>query len=128
MITVVVVCVVLASFLLIEGCIILCLLTERTLSKHIKYTSFSLLKVLVVVGGDSVNDNFERREPNQSLWFAHRFLRGEGLIRTIEWEPLVQLPEPPRFRHCVCVLNNMLYILGGRKYYGKLDILKSVVR
>ncbi|KAB5518445.1 hypothetical protein PHYPO_G00165980 [Pangasianodon hypophthalmus] len=85
-------------------------------------------QVLVLVGGDSVNDNFERREPNRSLWFAQRFLRGEGLIRTIEWEPLVQLPEPPRLRHCVCVLNNVLYILGGRKYYGKLDILKSVVR
>lgn len=86
------------------------------------------MKVLVLVGGDSVNDNFERREPNRSLWFAQRFLRGEGLIRTIEWEPLVQLPEPPRLRHCVCVLDNSLYILGGRKYYGKLDILKSVVR
>ncbi|TSU11379.1 Kelch-like protein 33 [Bagarius yarrelli] len=85
-------------------------------------------QVLVLVGGDSVNDNFERREPNRSLWFAQRFLRGEGLIRTIEWESLVQLPEPPRLRHCVCVLNNLLYILGGRKYYGKLDILKSVVR
>ncbi|XP_060748018.1 kelch-like protein 33 isoform X1 [Tachysurus vachellii] len=85
-------------------------------------------QVLVLVGGDSVDDNFERREPNRSLWFAQRFLRGEGLIRTIEWEPLVQLPDPPRLRHCVCVLNNFLYILGGRKYYGKLDILKSVVR
>lgn len=90
--------------------------------------SFSHIKVLVLVGGDSVDDNFERREPNWSLWFAQRFLRGEGLIRTIEWEPLVQLPDPPRLRHCVCVLNNFLYILGGRKYYGKLDIIKTVVR
>uniref|UniRef100_A0A4W4FRS7 BTB domain-containing protein n=1 Tax=Electrophorus electricus TaxID=8005 RepID=A0A4W4FRS7_ELEEL len=72
-----------------------------------------------------VNDNFERREPNHCLWFVRRFLRGEGLIRTVEWELLAQLPDPSRLRHCVCVLNNVLYVLGGRKYYGKLDILKS---
>ncbi|XP_051756997.1 kelch-like protein 33 isoform X2 [Ctenopharyngodon idella] len=85
-------------------------------------------QVLVLVGGDCVNENFERREPNLCLWFAHRFMRGEGLIRTIEWRPLARLPEPPRFRHCVCVLNNTLYILGGRKYYGALDILKTALR
>ncbi|XP_066518163.1 kelch-like protein 33 [Hoplias malabaricus] len=85
-------------------------------------------QVLVLVGGDSVNENFERREPNHCLWFARRFLRGEGLIRTVDWQPLAQLPEPSRLRHCVCVLNNILYVLGGRKYYGKLDILKSAVR
>ncbi|XP_030635259.1 kelch-like protein 33 [Chanos chanos] len=85
-------------------------------------------QVLVLVGGDSVDEDFARREPNQCLWFAKRFLRGPGLIRTVEWKPLAQLPEPPRFRHCVCVLNNKLYILGGRKYYGALDILKSTLR
>ncbi|KAK2913271.1 hypothetical protein Q8A67_001670 [Cirrhinus molitorella] len=85
-------------------------------------------QVLVLVGGDCVNENFERREPNLCLWFARRFVRGEGLIRTIEWRPLAHLPEPPRFRHCVCVLNNALYILGGRKYYGALDILKTALR
>ncbi|KAF4111646.1 hypothetical protein G5714_008677 [Onychostoma macrolepis] len=85
-------------------------------------------QVLVLVGGDCVNENFERREPNLCLWFARRFMRGEGLIRTIEWRPLAHLPEPPRFRHCVCVLNNSLYILGGRKYYGALDILKTALR
>ncbi|KTF96591.1 hypothetical protein cypCar_00042901 [Cyprinus carpio] len=85
-------------------------------------------QVLVLVGGDCVNENFERREPNLCLWFAQHFMRGEGLIRTIEWRPLADLPEPPRFRHCVCVLNNTLYILGGRKYYGALDILKTALR
>ncbi|XP_076846809.1 kelch-like protein 26 [Brachyhypopomus gauderio] len=85
-------------------------------------------QVLVLVGGDCVNDNFERREPNHSLWFARRFLRGEGLIRTVEWKLLAQLPDPSRLRHCVCVLNNVLYVLGGRKYYGQLDILKSALR
>ncbi|XP_056318544.1 kelch-like protein 33 [Danio aesculapii] len=85
-------------------------------------------QVLVIVGGDCVNEDFERREPNLCLWFACRFVRGEGLKRSIEWKPLAHLPEPPRFRHCACVLNNTLYILGGRKYYGALDILKSALR
>lgn len=82
----------------------------------------------MLVGGDCVKENFERREPNLCLWFARSFVRGEGLIRTIEWRPLTSLHEPPRFRHSVCVLNNTLYILGGRKYYGALDILKSALR
>ena len=42
----------------------------------------------------------------------------------MQWWPLAQLPDPPRFRQCVCVLQNKLYISGGRKYYGALDILK----
>nr|XP_023695279.1 kelch-like protein 33 [Paramormyrops kingsleyae] len=85
-------------------------------------------QVLVVVGGDFVDEDFTRRVPSRSLWFAQRFLRGLGLIRTVEWKSLTELPEPPRFRHCVCVLNNQLYVLGGRKYYGARDILKSVIR
>ncbi|KPP61492.1 kelch-like protein 33-like, partial [Scleropages formosus] len=85
-------------------------------------------QVLVVVGGDFVNEDFTRRVPSRSLWFAHRFQRGLGLIRTVEWRALPELPEPPRFRHCVCVLHNQLYVLGGRKYYGSYDVLKSVMR
>ncbi|XP_048091905.1 kelch-like protein 33 isoform X1 [Alosa alosa] len=85
-------------------------------------------QVLVLVGGDCVDENFTRREPNRSLWVARRFLKGPGLIRTVEWRPLAQLPDPPRFRHCVCVHQNKLYIIGGRKYYGSLDILKSAMR
>ncbi|KAL7374679.1 hypothetical protein ABVT39_005190 [Epinephelus coioides] len=85
-------------------------------------------QVLVLVGGDTVDDEFMKRVPSQTLWFAERFHRGHGLIRSIEWRPFAKLPEPPRFRHCVCLLNNKLYILGGRKYYGALDILKSALR
>lgn len=69
-----------------------------------------------------------KRVPSQSLWYAQQFHRGHGLIRSIEWRPFAKLPEPARFRHCVCVLNNKLYVLGGRKYYGALDILKSALR
>ncbi|XP_053199101.1 kelch-like protein 33 [Scomber japonicus] len=84
--------------------------------------------VLVLVGGDSVDEEFMRRVPNQTLWYAHQLHRGPGLIRSIEWKPLAKLPEPARFRHSVCLLKNKLYVLGGRKYYGALDILKSALR
>ncbi|XP_047437135.1 kelch-like protein 33 isoform X2 [Mugil cephalus] len=85
-------------------------------------------QVLVLVGGDTVDDEFQKRVPSQMLWFAQQFHRGPGLIRSIDWKQYAKVPEPARFRHCVCLLNNKLYILGGRKYYGALDILKSAVR
>ncbi|KAM3590767.1 uncharacterized protein V6R79_016300 [Siganus canaliculatus] len=85
-------------------------------------------QVLVLVCGDTVDEDFMRRVPSQTLWFARRFHRGPGLIRNIEWRPFAELPEPPRFRHCICFLNNKLYVLGGRRYYGHLDILKSAYR
>uniref|UniRef100_A0A3Q2CBC8 Kelch-like protein 33 n=1 Tax=Cyprinodon variegatus TaxID=28743 RepID=A0A3Q2CBC8_CYPVA len=85
-------------------------------------------QVLVLVGGDTVDDDFVKRIQSRSLWYAQHFHRGQGLIGKIDWKVLTEIPEPPRFRHSVCVLNNKLYILGGRKYYGSLDILKSAAR
>ncbi|XP_076581718.1 kelch-like protein 33 [Chaetodon auriga] len=85
-------------------------------------------QVLVLVCGDTVDDDFMKRVPSQTLWFAQQFHRGPDLIRSIEWRPFAKIPEPARFRHCVCLLNNKLYVLGGRKYYGALDILKSAWR
>ncbi|XP_035530849.1 kelch-like protein 33 isoform X1 [Morone saxatilis] len=84
--------------------------------------------VLVLVCGDAIDDEFMRRVPSQTLWFAQQFHRGPGLIRSIDWRPFAKLPKPARFRHCVCLLNNKLYVLGGRKYYGVLDILKTALR
>ncbi|KAM4714722.1 LOW QUALITY PROTEIN: kelch-like protein 33 [Anableps anableps] len=85
-------------------------------------------QVLVLVGGDTVDDDFVKRVPSQSLWYAQQFHCGPGRIRKIEWKLLTKIPELPRFRHSICLLNNKLYILGGRKYYGSLDILKSAAR
>ncbi|XP_022076534.2 kelch-like protein 33 [Acanthochromis polyacanthus] len=85
-------------------------------------------QVLVLVGGDTVDEDFRKRVPSQTLWFAQQFHRGSGLIRSIEWKAFTKIPELPRLRHCVCLLNNKLYVLGGRRYYGALDILKSAVR
>ncbi|KAM9718109.1 LOW QUALITY PROTEIN: kelch-like protein 33 [Menidia menidia] len=85
-------------------------------------------QVLVLVGGDTVNDELTKRVQSRTLWFAQQFHRGPGLIRSIQWKPLTKIPETPRFRHCICLLNNQLYVLGGRRYYGSLDILKSATR
>ncbi|XP_030608835.1 kelch-like protein 33 [Archocentrus centrarchus] len=93
-----------------------------------KYHPRTQNQVLVLVGGDTVDDEFMKRVPSQTMWFAQHFHRGPGLLRSIEWKPFAKIPEPARFRHSVCLLNNKLYVLGGRKYYGALDILKSAVR
>ncbi|KAG9329570.1 hypothetical protein JZ751_003667, partial [Albula glossodonta] len=85
-------------------------------------------QVLVVLGGDCVDEDFSRRCPDHRVWAAQSFVRGLGLIRTIEWKQLPSLPDTARFRHSVCVLKNHLYVLGGRKYYGARDILQSAVR
>ncbi|KAK1152886.1 kelch-like protein 33 isoform X1 [Acipenser oxyrinchus oxyrinchus] len=85
-------------------------------------------QVLVLIGGDHLNNDFSRRLPSNRLWFAHKFFNGVGLIKHIDWRPLSTIPDIPRFRHAVAVLNNQLYIFGGSWYYGERDILKSVVR
>ncbi|XP_041092749.1 kelch-like protein 33 [Polyodon spathula] len=85
-------------------------------------------QVLVLIGGDHLNNDFSRRLPSNRLWFAHRFFNGVGLVKHIDWRPLSTIPDIPRFRHAVAVLNNQLYIFGGSFYYGERDILKSVVR
>ncbi|XP_030043385.1 kelch-like protein 33 [Microcaecilia unicolor] len=84
--------------------------------------------VLVIVGGDSLTRNLSSRVPSQDLWFAHRFISGIGLVKHIEWKALSTLPDMPRFRHAVAVLDNILYVFGGNHFYGKEDVLKSVVR
>lgn len=85
-------------------------------------------QVLALVGGDTVDEDFMKRVPSRTVWSAQQFHRGPGLIREIEWKLVTNIPEPARFRHCVCLLNSKLYVLGGRKYYGSLDVLKSAFR
>uniref|UniRef100_A0A3P8RRX9 BACK domain-containing protein n=1 Tax=Amphiprion percula TaxID=161767 RepID=A0A3P8RRX9_AMPPE len=108
-----------------------CPLLERLLEKDSLCVENSLSspppQALVLVGGDTVDDDFRKRVPSQTLWFAQQFHRGSGLIRSIEWKAFTKIPELPRLRHCVCLLNNKLYVLGGRRYYGALDILKSAL-
>ncbi|KAM9369192.1 kelch-like protein 33 [Phaethornis superciliosus] len=88
----------------------------------------SLQEVVVVCGGDKVTANLAARKPSRHLWFAHRYLSAVGLVKQVEWRPLGHLPDGPRFRHAVAVVGNILYVLGGKHYYGVHDTLASVYR
>ncbi|NXF37230.1 KLH33 protein, partial [Nyctibius bracteatus] len=88
----------------------------------------SLQEVLVVCGGDKQTANLAARKPSRNLWFAHRYLSAVGLVKKVEWRALGHFPDGPRFRHAVAVVGNILYILGGKRYYGVRDTLASVYR
>ncbi|XP_009694929.1 PREDICTED: kelch-like protein 33, partial [Cariama cristata] len=85
-------------------------------------------EVLVVCGGDKLTTNLAARKPSRQLWFAHRYLSAVGLVKQVEWRALGHFPDGPRFRHAVAVVGNILYILGGKRYYGARDTLASVYR
>ncbi|KFW04734.1 Kelch-like 33, partial [Fulmarus glacialis] len=87
-----------------------------------------LQEVLVVCGGDKLTANLAARKPSRHLWFAHRYLSAVGLVKQVEWRALGHFPDGPRFRHAVAVVGNILYILGGKRYYGVHDTLASVYR
>uniref|UniRef100_A0A663N571 BACK domain-containing protein n=1 Tax=Athene cunicularia TaxID=194338 RepID=A0A663N571_ATHCN len=88
----------------------------------------SLEEVLVVCGGDKLTANLAARKPSRDLWFAHRYLSAVGLVKQVEWRALGHFPDGPRFRHAVAVVGNILYVLGGKRYYGVHDTLASVYR
>ncbi|XP_032059830.1 kelch-like protein 33 [Aythya fuligula] len=88
----------------------------------------SLQEVLVVCGGDKLTTNMAARKPSRHLWFAHRYLSAVGLVKRVEWRALGDFPDGPRFRHAVAVVGNVLYVLGGKRYYGVHDTLASVYR
>nr|XP_020668368.1 kelch-like protein 33 [Pogona vitticeps] len=85
-------------------------------------------KVIVTSGGDTLAKNMATRSPTQDIWFSHRFWNGIGLVKQIEWRRLGQLPEEPRFRHAVAVKDNVMYIFGGKNYYGVRDTMCSVFK
>ncbi|XP_069734123.1 kelch-like protein 33 isoform X2 [Phaenicophaeus curvirostris] len=88
----------------------------------------SCQEVLVVCGGDKLTANLAARKPSGNLWFAHRYLSAVGLVKQVEWRALGHFPDGPRFRHAVAVVGNVLYVLGGKRYYGVRDTLASVYR
>lgn len=85
-------------------------------------------KVIAISGGDVLAKNMATRSPSQDFWFSHRFVSGIGLVKQIEWRCLGELPEEPRFRHAVAVKDNMMYLLGGKHYYGTRDTMQSVFK
>jgi len=83
---------------------------------------------LVLVGGDHISEDFSSRRTSRELWFGNSQRNHTGIVKSMEWRRLGEMPEPSRLSHEVAVLNGQLYVIGGRKYYGKEDILNSAYR
>lgn len=84
--------------------------------------------VLVLAGGDQLNPDGGHRIPSTEIWFANSLRSGTGLIKDIEWRRLAEIPDKPKFRHGVAVMEGRLYVLGGCYFYAKDNIMKSVYR
>ncbi|XP_067303688.1 kelch-like protein 33 [Pseudorasbora parva] len=106
----------------------------RSLQKEL-YSSFSDAQsnvrvylpkeTLVLVGGETINDIFDKHEPCREMWFSNSFENHIGLVKRVEWRMLGTLPEKPRFSHGVGAIKGKLYVVGGRHYYGTDDTMKS---
>lgn len=83
---------------------------------------------LVLVGGDQLNPDMGLRMPSRELWLANSLRSGTGLVKEIEWKRLGEMPEKPKFRHGVAVMDGKLYVIGGCYFYTKGDIMKSSYR
>ncbi|XP_060747979.1 kelch-like protein 33 isoform X2 [Tachysurus vachellii] len=84
--------------------------------------------VLLVVGGDQLNQDEGQRLPSKQMWFANSLRSGTGLVKDMEWKILGEMPEQARFRHGISVLHKKLYVAGGCYYYSKADTMKSAYR
>ncbi|CAL9694881.1 unnamed protein product [Knipowitschia caucasica] len=83
---------------------------------------------LVIVGGDQLYPDMGQRIPSREVWFANCLRSGTGLVKNIEWRKLGEIPDQPKFRHGVAVLEGGLYVIGGCYFYTKDDIMKSAYR
>ncbi|XP_076018635.1 kelch-like protein 33 [Genypterus blacodes] len=83
---------------------------------------------LVLVGGDQLNSDMGQRMTSRELWFVNSLRSGTGLVKDMEWRKLSELPDMPRFRHGVAVMEGHLYVMGGCEFYSKDNTLKSVYR
>nr|UZH44937.1 kelch-like protein [Carassius gibelio]WEX30322.1 Kelch-like protein 33-A [Carassius gibelio] len=83
---------------------------------------------LVLVGGERITDNFDKRRPCREMWFSNSLQNHVGLVKKVEWRMLGTLPVKPRFSHGVGVMRGKLYVVGGRHYYGKADTMNCTYR
>ncbi|XP_071371382.1 kelch-like protein 33 [Centroberyx affinis] len=83
---------------------------------------------LVLVGGDQLNPDIGQRIPSRELWFANSLRSGTGLVKAMEWRRLGEMPEKPKFRHGVGVMEGRLFVVGGCDFYTKEDTMKSAYR
>uniref|UniRef100_A0A667WNR1 Si:ch211-63p21.8 n=1 Tax=Myripristis murdjan TaxID=586833 RepID=A0A667WNR1_9TELE len=82
-------------------------------------------EALVLVGGDQLNPDMGQRVPSRELWFANSLRSGTGLVKEMEWRRLAEIPDKPKFRHGVGVLDGRLYVVGGCDFYFNFSFLLS---
>nr|UZC49422.1 kelch-like protein [Carassius auratus]WEX30226.1 Kelch-like protein 33-B [Carassius auratus] len=92
------------------------------------FRSYMPKETLVLVGGERITDNFDKRRLCRDIWFSNSLQNHVGLVKKIEWRMLGTLPEKPRFSHGVGVMRGKLYVVGGRHYYGKADTMNCTYR
>ncbi|TSY83970.1 Kelch-like protein 33 [Bagarius yarrelli] len=100
----------------------------NTFNSHSEFRIYLPKETLVLVGGERITENLDKRLPCRELWFSNSFRNHVGLMKRIEWRKLGDLPETPRFGQGVRVIGSQLYVVGGRHYYGKDDTMKSTYR
>lgn len=83
---------------------------------------------VVVVGGDQLSLDVGQRIPSREVWFVNSLRSGTGLVKEIEWRRLGEIPDKPKFRHAVAVMNGRLYVVGGCHFYAKNDMMSSAYR
>ncbi|GAA6094197.1 kelch-like protein 33 [Tachysurus ichikawai] len=99
-----------------------------TFNSHSDFRTYLPKESLVLVGGEKITENLDKRLPCREIWFSNSFRNHVGLMKRVEWRKLGDLPEKPRFCHRVRVITGKLYVVGGRHYYGKEDTMKCTYR
>ncbi|TSY83971.1 Kelch-like protein 33 [Bagarius yarrelli] len=62
--------------------------------------------VLVVVGGDQLNQDEGQRLPSKQMWFVNSLRSGTGLVKDMEWKEY-------RSNFAMVVRGDSLYVIGG---------------
>ncbi|XP_072526067.1 kelch-like protein 33 [Salminus brasiliensis] len=101
---------------------------SSTFNVHSDYRTYLPKEVLVLVGGERIAENLDKRIPCRDIWFSNSFRNHVGMMKRVEWRMLGDLPDKPRFSHSVGVIRGKLYVVGGRHYYGKTDTMKCTYR
>lgn len=83
---------------------------------------------LILIGGDGVTSDMDRRKISREVWFSNALRNHTGIIKAVDWRLLGELPDIPKYCHEVVVLEDKLYVCGGRHFYGTEDVLKTVFR
>uniref|UniRef100_A0A8C8DDD6 Si:ch211-63p21.8 n=1 Tax=Oryzias sinensis TaxID=183150 RepID=A0A8C8DDD6_9TELE len=81
--------------------------------------------VLVLVGGDRLSCDGGQRVTSKEIWFSNSLRSGMGLVKDIEWRRLGEIPDKPKFRHGVAVMQGRLFVVGGCYFYAKDNVMKS---